>query len=155
MNNVTQIVQKYRQASWRVQRQWIGLFLLGLVLVAMVAGIYLNITTQANLAGRQVQNIKDDIITNQRTNADLETQLAALTSTEAMQKRAQDLGFQPVAPGDITYVVVPGYEPKQPIDLTSNVTSPANAIILPEYTESLFDWFTRELVSSAPSGGQP
>jgi len=155
MNNVTQIVQKYRQASWRVQRQWIGLFLVGFVLVAMVAAIYLNITTQANLAGREIQNINADILTSQRTNADLETQLAALTSTEAMQKRAQDLGFHPVDPGDITYVVVPGYEPKQPINLTTNVNPPANAIILPEYTESLFDWFTQELVSSAPSGGQP
>jgi cell division protein FtsL len=155
MNNVTQIVRKYRQASWRVQRQWIGLFLVGLVLVAMVAAIYLNITTQANLAGRQIQNIEDDILTNQRANADLETQLAALTSTDAMQKRAQDLGFHPVDPGDITYVVVPGYQPKQPIDLTTNMNPPANAIILPEYSESLFDWFTRELVSSAPSGGQP
>jgi cell division protein FtsL len=155
MNNVTQIVQKYRQASWRVQRQWIGLFLVGFVLVAMVAAIYLNITTQANLAGREIQNINADILTSQRTNADLETQLAALTSTEAMQKRAQDLGFHPVDPGDITYVVVPGYEPKQPINLTTNVNPPANAIIQPEYTESLFDWFTQELVSTAPSGGQP
>lgn len=131
------------------------MFLLGLVLVAMVAAIYLNITTQANLAGRSIQNITDDILTNQRTNADLETQLAALTSTEAMQKRAQDLGFHPVDPGDIAYVVVPGYLPKQPIDLTTAVNPAASAIILPEYTESLFDWFTRELVSSAPSGGQP
>ncbi len=55
MNNVTQIVQKVRQAPWRVQRQWIGLFLLGLVLVAMVAGIYLNVTVRATLAGREIQ----------------------------------------------------------------------------------------------------
>ena len=115
----------------------------------------LNITTQANLAGRAIQNIRADILTNQRTNADLETQLAALTSTEAMQKRAQDLGFQPVDPTDITYVVVPGYQPKPAIDLTTNVPAPANTIILPEYTKSLLDWFTQELVSSAPSGGQP
>jgi len=155
MNNVTQIVQKYRQASWRVQRQWIGLFLLGLVLVAMVAAIYLNITTQANLAGREIQNINADIITNQRTNADLETQLAALTSTAAMEKRAQDLGFHAVDPSDITYVVVPGYVPKASIDLTTNGNHPSHAIILQEYTESLLDWFSQELVSSSPAGGQP
>ena len=155
MNNVTQIVQKYRQASWRVQRQWIGLFLLGCVLVAMVAAIYLNITTQANLAGREIQNINAEILISQRANADLETQLAALTSTAAMEKRAQDLGFHAVDPGDITYVVVPGYVPNGPIDLTSNSTPTAHAIILPQYTESLLDWFSQELASSAPAGGQP
>jgi cell division protein FtsL len=155
MNNVTQIVQRYRQASWRVQRQWIGLFLLGCVLVAMVAAIYLNITTQANLAGREIQNINADILTNERMNADLETQLAALTSTAAMEKRAQDLGFHAVGPGDITYVDVPGYIPKGPLDLTTNITPVAHAIILPEYTESLLDWFSQQLASSAPAGGQP
>ena len=54
MNNVTRIVRKYRQAPWRVQRQWIGLFLLALVLVAMVAAIYLNVTVRATVAGREI-----------------------------------------------------------------------------------------------------
>jgi len=155
MNNVTQIVQKYRQASWRVQRQWIGLFLLGCVLVAMVSAIYLNITTQANLAGRQIQNINADILTNQRMNADLETQLASLTSTATMEKRAQDLGFHAVEAGDITYVVVPGFEPQGPLDLSTNAAPAARALLLPKYTESLLDWFSQELASSAPAGGQP
>ena len=66
MNNVTQIVQTVRQANWRVQRQWIGLFLLGLVLIAMVAGIYLNITVRATLAGREIQMLQADIATNTR-----------------------------------------------------------------------------------------
>jgi cell division protein FtsL len=101
MNNVTHIVRKYRQAPWRVQRQWIGLFLLGPVLVAMIAAIYLNVTARAALAGREIQNLDADIISNQRTNADLETQLAGLTSTEAMQERAQELGFHPAAPEDV------------------------------------------------------
>ena len=56
MENVSQIVQKVRQAHWRVQRQWIGLFLLGLVAVSMVAAIYLNVTVRATLAGREVHD---------------------------------------------------------------------------------------------------
>src|SRR5512135_1433507 len=119
MNNVTQIVQKYRQASWRVQRQWIGLFLLGLTLAAMVAAVYVNITTRADLAGRQIQNLKAAIIDNQRVSADLEVQLAGLTSTEQMEKRAEQLGFHPVTPDEITYVAVAGYTPKQPVDMSS------------------------------------
>ena len=155
INNVTQIVQKYRQAPWRVQRQWIGVFLLGLVLVAMVAGIYVNLTTRADLAGREIQNMNDQILDNQRQNADFETQLASLTSAQSMMKRAESLGFQPVSPNDVTYVVVPGYVAKPPIDLSSTTAAPARPMILPEYSESLFDWLAREIDATAPAGDQP
>ncbi len=155
MNNVTQIVQKYRQAPWRMQRQWIGLFLAGFVLVAMVAAIYLNVTTRADLAGRQIQDLKASIIDNQRMNADLETQLAGLTTTDSMEKRAQQLGFHEVAPEDLTYVVVPGYLPRQPVDMNLPNDRPAAPVILPQYTESLFDWLGREFNSTLPAGGQP
>ena len=99
MENVTQIVQKVRQAHWRVQRQWIGLFLLGLVAVSMVAGIYLNVTVRATLAGREIQLLQSTFITDQRTNSDLETQLAGLTSIGSMQQRAEAMGFQPASTG--------------------------------------------------------
>ena len=82
MENVTQIVQHVRQAHWRVQRQWIGLFLLGLVAVAMVAGIYLNITVRATLAGREILSLQNHLIDDQRANSDQETILAGLTSVE-------------------------------------------------------------------------
>ena len=88
MENVSQIVQKVRQAHWRVQRQWIGLFLLWLVAVSMVAGIYLNITVRATLAGREIQLLEPTLSSEQRTNSDLQTQLAGLTSVGSMQERA-------------------------------------------------------------------
>ena len=156
MNNVTQIVQTVRQANWRVQRQWIGLFLLGLVLVAMVAGIYLNITVRATLAGREIQILQADITNNRRSNSDYETQLASLSSIESMQKRADALGFQPADPADITYVVVPGYSPERAINMSSpTVEQPQPLFLSPDYSESLFDWLTRKLASSAFAGGQP
>jgi hypothetical protein len=159
MENVSQIVQKVRQAHWRVQRQWIGLFLLGLVAVSMVAGIYLNITVRATLAGREVQLLQPTLSSDLQKNSTLETQLAGLTSVEAMQKRAEPLGFQPANPADITYVVVPGYVPETAVNLSqpapaSQVLS-EKSVILPEYTESLFDWLARTLASSASGGGQP
>ena len=156
MNNVTQIVQTVRQANWRVQRQWIGLFLVGLVLVAMVAGIYLNITVRATLAGREVQVLQNEIIDNRRKNSDFETQLASLSSIESMQKRADALGFQPADPADITYVVVPGYSPQRAINMSSPAEAqPQTFSLLPDYSESLFDWLTRTLASSGTAGGQP
>jgi uncharacterized membrane protein YciS (DUF1049 family) len=159
MENVTQIVQKVRQAHWRVQRQWIGLFLLGLVAVSMVAGIYLNITVRATLAGRQIQLLQSQLIDDQQANSDQETLLAGLTSVSSMQQRAEAMGFQPANPGDITYVVVPGYMPQTAVDMsTPGAASQGQLqtpILLPDYTESLFDWITRSLASSANAGGQP
>jgi cell division protein FtsL len=159
MENVSQIVQKVRQANWRVQRQWIGLFLLGLVAVSMVAGIYLNITVRATLAGREIQALQSKLIDDRRTNSDLGTQLAGLTSVGSMQNRAEALGFQPADPEDITYVVVPGYSPETAVDMSlpesASQKQSQTPILLPDYTESLFDWITRALDPSASLGGLP
>jgi hypothetical protein len=158
MENVTQIVQHVRQAHWRVQRQWIGLFLLGLVAVSMVAGIYLNITVRATLAGREIQLLQNQLIDNQRANSDQETLLAGLTSVTSMQQRAETQDFKSVDPGTITYVVVPGYVPQTSVDMTQpGVDDQGQSqapVLLPAYTESLFDWITRTLVASASTGGQ-
>ncbi len=155
MDNVTEIVQTVRQANWRVQRQWIGLFLLGLVLVAMVAGIYLNITVRATLAGREIQMLQSEIANNTRANSDFETQLASLSSVESMQKRADAMGYSPADPADITYVYVPGYSPKPAVNMSSPKAPESQPLyILPAYTESLFDWLARTLAESVNSGGQ-
>ena len=154
MNNVTQIFHKVRQAPWRVQRQWVGLFLLGFVAIAMVAAVYLNVTVRITVAGRRIQDLQTEITDNQRTNADLETQLASLTSFAAMQQRAAILGFQPARPEDVIFVIVPGYTPQSAVNMSSAVEAPQAFILSPEYTESLFDWITRKLASSASVGGQ-
>ena len=159
MANVTQIVQQVRQAHWRVQRQWIGLFLLGLVAVSMVAGLYLNITVRATLAGREILSLQNQLIDDQRANSDQETILAGLTSVASMQQRAEAKGYKPVDPGTITYVVVPGYAPQTSVDMSQpgadSQGQSQKPVLLPAYTESLFDWITRTLVSSTSVGGQP
>jgi hypothetical protein len=156
MNNVSQIVRKVRQAPWRVQRQWIGLFLLGLVLMAMVAGIYLNVTVRATLAGRETNSLRAIVTTNQRVNADLETQLAGLISIGSMQKRADAMGFQPADPSDITFVAVPGYMGQSAVDLSMPSGNQQEApTILPEYTESWFDYFMNQQASSNSNGAKP
>ena len=156
MENVSQIVQKVRQAPWRVQRQWIGVFLLALVMTAMVAGIYLNITVRATLAGRETQTLRNEITANQLINADAETHLAGLTSVEAMQLRAEAMGFHPAIPDEITYVSVPGYVTQPSVDLsTPGANQPVAPIILPEYTESWFDYFMNQQTRSTTAGDLP
>jgi hypothetical protein len=145
MENITQIVQKAKQAPWRVQRQWVGLLLLGLVCIAMVAGVYLNVTAQASINGRQIQLLSADIEDMKQMNADMETQLAGLTASETMQARAEELGFHPATTDEITYVSVRGYAGHLPADLSTNSDSLQSSPLKSEYSETLFDWLTRKL----------
>ena len=59
----------------------------------MVAALYLDVTARAAVAGREIQEMRFEITTIQRANADLETQLAKLTSTAEMERRATRIGI--------------------------------------------------------------
>jgi hypothetical protein len=156
MNNVKNLVKKYRQAPWRVQRQWLGLILLGVALTALVAGIYLNITARGTLAGRQVLDLESEISDNKLANADYETKLAEASSTSAMEQHAQALGFHPATPDEITYVVVPGYTLPGLLDLSTSDAQPTTSNIKPEYTQTLFEWFAERIqAANVSGGGQP
>ena len=155
MNNVTNLVKKYRQAPWRVQRQWLGLILLGVALAALVAGIYLNVTARGTLAGRQVLMLEAEINDHKLTNADLDVELAVARSNENMEKHAEALGFHPATADEITYVVVPGYVPPAEINLATADPQPAASNIKPEYTQTLFEWFALQIQAAGIStGGQ-
>jgi cell division protein FtsL len=138
----TQVIHAYRQAPWRVQRQWVGVFLLVVIGAAMVAALYLDVTARTAVTGREIQDMRVEITTIQRENADLETQLADLTSTAAMRERAERLGYRPVLPGELDYVAVPGFAPPEPAILLAAVDFNPRTNSLPvEYTESLLEWF--------------
>jgi hypothetical protein len=148
----TQIIHAYRQAPWRVQRQWIGAFLLAVIGIAMVAALYLDVTARTAVAGREIQEMRVQITNIQRENADLETQLADLTSSAAMEQRALALGYRPVQPGELDYVAVPGFAlPEPSILLAADDTAQAAQGLPTEYTQSLLEWFE----DRAQLGGTP
>ena len=138
----TQIIHAYKQAPWRIQRQWIGAFLLALIGVAMIAALYLDVTARAAVAGREIQELRFELATIRRANADLETQLGNLTSTAEMQRRALELGYRPVKPGELDYVPVPGFVVPEPAILwaAEDALLPVQPIPF-EYTQSLLEWF--------------
>jgi hypothetical protein len=142
----TQIIHAYRQAPWRVQRQWVAAFLLIVIGAAMVAALYLDVTSRAAIAGREIQELRFEITATQRTNADLETRLAKLTSTSEMERRAVKLGYRPVQPGELDYVGVPGFTLPEPQilkaaqDVTVREQNPPY-----EYSESLIEWFDDQI----------
>ena len=142
----TQIIHAYKQAPWRIQRQWVGAFLLFVVAASLVAALYLDVTARAAVAGREIQELRIEITTIQRSNADLETQLADLTSTAVMQQRAVESGYRPVKPGELDYLAVPGFIVPEPAILLAAEDAPhADAILPVEYTQSLVEWFDEQI----------
>jgi hypothetical protein len=142
----TNIIHAYRQAPWRVQRQYVGAFLLTVIVVALVSALYLDVTARSAISGREIQDLQAEITTTQRLNADLETELASLTSSSAMQQRALEVGYRPVKPGELDYVFVPGYVAPEPDILLAAVDTAIPDIHLPEeYSESLLEWLDKRV----------
>ena len=144
----TRIIHAYKQAPWRIQRQWVGAFLLAVIGIAMVAALFLDVTARAAVAGREIQEMRFEILTIQRANADLETRLAKLTSSEEMKHRASALGYRPVQPGELDYIAVPGFVAPEPelLRAAEDVTIPETSLPY-EYTESLLEWLDGRIKS--------
>mgnify|MGYP006953620858 FL=1 len=135
-------IQAYNQAPWRTQLQWIGFFLLGLVVIVLVAGLYLSITAQATSAGVAIKNLEVERENLDRQIADLKTQYAILTSAKVKRERAEAMGYEPADPSDAVFVVVPGYTGRQPeiVALPVNLDDQSKSLIDSSYRQSLWEW---------------
>src|SRR5512136_2085308 len=58
MTRTNKTTHAYLQAPWRKQTYMIGVILLLLVCVAIIAGIYLNVTARAAAVGREIQEMQ-------------------------------------------------------------------------------------------------
>ena len=144
---VRQLTQAYQQAPWRGQVQVIGLFLVVLVFAAVVAAIYLNVTSRTATMGREIQMMQAKIEKNQQINFDLQARLAQITSSAEMEKRARALGFVPVKKDEIIYLRVQGYSGRgQAVLAPPPGPLAAGAPVLPSaFTKSLFDWLKEKI----------
>ena len=143
MDRGKELIQAYKNTPWRRQFQIIGLFSATVVFVAIVAGVYLNVTARAATYGREIQAIRIEAREIEREIEDLESRLADMTTGGEMQARAEKLGFVSVNPNSATYLKVPGYPEERVIELAPELLPPKvpDALQLPpEYTQSLFDW---------------
>lgn len=138
------LLQAYKQAPWRVQVQWIGLFLIGLVLVAAITGVYLNISAQAADTGRKIQGLESDIDDIMNDIASLTTDLAVARAENSMLSRANELGFSLLDPRSAIYLEIPGYDPDERLVLAPKrlATISEAPSIKASYTQSLWDWFS-------------
>lgn len=152
IQNVAHFVHAYRQAPWRVQRQWTGVFLLALLAIAMVSALYLEVNSRAALVGREIQSLEFEIASIERANADMTTQLAVLQSKAVMEERARALGFRLAEPGEIHYLIVPGYSAPQAVQLAETQPPLSAPSIPPEYTQSLLEWLAERMRASSGAG---
>ena len=150
------ILQAYKQAPWRVQLQWIGLFMLGLILAASIAVVYLSISGQAASAGRNIQFIERDSEVINNEIAELTADLAAARSTKIMLTRAEELGYVLMDPRQAIYLEVPGFNPEEALVLAPPRINPVNErpTLRSAYTSSLWDWLVGQFwnVTSESSG---
>ncbi len=153
VENVNRLKHAYKAAPWRWQRQWVGSVLLAVVAAAMIAALYLDVTAQAAIAGREIQDLTAAIAASQQASADLQTQLATLTSFNVMRRRALELGYRPIDPAEVEYLIVPGYYKPAPEILSLPAPQPSALNVLPEYNQSLLEWLDERL--SAAFWGTP
>jgi len=151
MDRVRKYTQAYPQTPWRQQLRFIGLFLAGLVIFALIAGIYLNVSNRAILIGRQIRTDYAQIIRLEREIEDQQAQLAVLTSSVEIERRAEDLGFRPATSEEILYLMVPDYNGRQQVALApeSQAFVPSTPTLSPAFTQSLLEWAQSQL--SLPS----
>lgn len=159
MKKEKHLTHAYSQAPWRKQTYMIGVILLFLVCAAIIAGIYLNVTARAAAVGRQIQEMQVRVygyhyLTGdsgenyvpieelEQKIANLDSQLAYLTSYSVMQKRVDNLDLIPIDAYSVVYMEVPGYVDRQ----TTSLAPPPQPVVVnasgidPAFKESLFDW---------------
>lgn len=148
MERVRHLTQAYSQTPWRKQTMFIGLFLLVVIFAALVAGIYLDVTARTATIGREIQVMEGEIESLKLTNADLESKLAFLNSSESLEQRARSLGFEHVKMGEKAFLLVPGYITRQHVRLAPppGPVKTLAAALPSAFTESLFTWFKRSVL---------
>ena len=131
--------------------QVIGIFMLVLVIVGSIAGLYLYISGRAAATGRRIQKLEMRADSLNLEINDLRTHLAHISSANALKARIDSLNMQTVDPHTAIYLEVPGYDP----NLRSEVQEvqqpePKKAGLLPEYTSSLWAWLRERIWTNLP-----
>jgi len=136
------LIQAFKQAPWRNRVQLAGGFLVGLIIIILVASVYLSISGQAATAGLEAYQLDLKRLDLEREIANTNAQIALLTSSGSMEARAAELGFERINPEDALYLSIPGYAGRQTMVVTAPPgANPTNRMIVKSvYRESLWDW---------------
>lgn len=147
------ILQAYKQAPWRTQIQWVGVFLLVVVAVAAVSGLYLYISGRSAATGRRIQNLESELSALHRENNDLENKLGEIESERALSERISSLNMRSLTPDEALYLEVPGYVPAEGPSFAPppTIKEARTPILLPEFTNTFLEWISSKLQAGTQS----
>lgn len=149
----------YDLAPWRQQTRAVAWVLLGLVVAAVLAAFYLDVSAKTAKLGRMIQEMQVNLQSAKSITAEpyegeivpmeemqmkiasLRVQLAELSSEQRMFERGRELGLVTVDPEQVVYVAVPGYVPRRSVELAplSAVKVAPAAPVQPMYRDSLLE----------------
>jgi hypothetical protein len=141
MDAYAQIKRVFKQAPWRVQTQVVAAAAVFFLVLAALGGLYLATATRAATAGRDVQRLEAQKADLLHELDRLQADIATARSVDRLEARAKELGYTPATPGQVEYLIVPGY-PAPPA-----AAGPAPAAALPDYDETLASWLTGRLAA--------
>jgi hypothetical protein len=149
----------YDLTPWRQQTRMVAWILLGLVVAAVLAAFYLDVSAKTAKLGRMIQEMQVNLdgaksITAQPIPgqvvpmeemqmeiSSLRVKLAELTAESRLLERAREIGFAPVDTENVVFIKAPGYSPRRSVELappTAVQVASANAV-QPPYRDSLLD----------------
>jgi len=146
MNRVLNFTQAYSQTPWRKQLQRIGIFLIVLVVILLAASVFVSVTARTAALGKEIQRHRQEIEALEFETANMQSQLAILTSVSVMKQRAIDMGFRSATSEEIIYINVPGYTGRDHVKMAdpSQPTMAAAPVISPAFTQSWVDWLAQQ-----------
>jgi hypothetical protein len=149
MQRIESLTHAYSQAPWRRQMQYLVPFLLILVFAALIAGLYLRVNAEASTIGSDILEMQANISKIQRENSGLQAYLGELLSAGEMQRRASELGLEPIQMDQAVYIKVPGYVNRQPAVIAPSYQRQVVSATIrpPEYTEPLFPWLQKHIMT--------
>jgi hypothetical protein len=124
-----------------------GSGMLWLMILLVLGGLYLAVSSKTAQVGREVIRLTDDVRQQQFFLNELEAKHAEITAPEMLRARARSLGYRDATVDDVVYHTLDELEQK------SDFVAPApdtllkehNNLLSPVYTETLIDairrWF--------------
>lgn len=88
--------------------------LLGVGVAVVVAVSYLLLTSYTAAQGRRIEQLRAELLRLEAENELLEVQIARASTVEQLATRAAQLGFVPVSPTEVEYLVIEGLETPAP-----------------------------------------
>lgn len=134
------IEQTVRQTvPWRTQTQTAAIIALILVVAIIIGALYLAQATTTATTGRELAQLGATRDFLQQQNEDTSANIALHTSITTLRGRAQTLGFIPVDPDHVEYLVVSGYAPDRAT--ATPVITPAPTFV---YDETFNGWVQKQ-----------